>query len=219
MGKNFRIFKFFILSAVVLPLSCATRLPAPMGVSGVHDGRSTVFGEIETEIDDDKVVPNPSRTIFDWTRPTILCFFSPYVSNDKLNRNPWLAGKYFFRTSVDQNGHFSFVVPSGKYYFVEFDFYGFFAFEDGVILRTYMSKRPFLITFDAPANRAVYIGTIVNDFDVKWDNPSFFKTWVSVSATNDFAEAKRWFLKSNPLLETNIVEQEIQITSLSNSWK
>lgn len=70
------------------------------------------------------------------------------------------------------------------------------------------------MTFDVPANRAVYIGTILNDFQPDLSNPFLFKTGISVGVTNNFQEAKNWFLKSNPGLETNVVERDISITPL-----
>jgi hypothetical protein len=72
----------------------------------------------------------------------------------------------------------------------------------------------FLLTFDVPADRAVYIGTIWSDFDVKWNNLFLFKAFVSIGVTNNFADAKNWFLKSNPQLETNVVDGTTQFRFL-----
>jgi hypothetical protein len=210
MSKSFNFFRFFVLIAALLPLSCVTQLPPPKGLSSLNDKSSIVFGKIEVRVDDE-LIDEPSRSIF---HPRMQCLISPYISNDKLNRNRFRNGKYAFVTAINKNGYFSFVIPPGKYYFVELEYIWLFSVEPSLDVRTYMSKQPFCMTFDVPANRAVYIGTILNDFQPDLDNPLLFKTGISVAVTNNFQESKNWFLKSNPELETNIVERDINITPL-----
>jgi hypothetical protein len=209
MSKSLKHLRFTLLIAALLPLSCATKLPPPKGVSSLNEKNSIVFGKMEVTVDDKLVDPKPS--IF---HPFMQCFISPYISNDKLNRHRFLSGKYCFAPPVSRNGYFSFVIPPGKYYFVEFDYVWLFDGKPSLGVRTYMLHNPFCITFDVPANHAAYIGTIRNDFDDEWVSPIFFEAQLTVGVTNQFQEAKEWFSKSYPGLETNAVEREIEIRPL-----
>jgi hypothetical protein len=210
MSKCFQSLRSALFIAALLPLSCATRLPPPpKGISSLNERHSVVFGKIEVTVDDALLDPNPS--IY---HPGVQCFVSPYISTDKLNRNLFLPGKYCFALPINPDGYFSFVIPPGKYYFVEFDYYWLFDGKPSLGVRTYMSHDPFFITFDVPAGRAAYIGTIRNDFDAEWTTPTFFKAQMSVGVTNQFQEAEEWFAKSCPALATNAVEREIRIRPL-----
>lgn len=194
--------------AALLPLSCVTRLPPPKGVSSLNDKSSIVFGKIEARAGK---LADPKPSIF---HPVMQCLVSPYISNDTLNKNRSTGGVYAFKIVMNENGYFSFVIPPGKYYFVELQYFWLFSGRNALSVRTYMLKKPFYMSFDVPANRAVYIGTILNDFKAERHTPFLFQTGVSIGVTNNFQEAKNWFLKSNPGLETNIVEREIKITPL-----
>jgi len=77
-------------------------------------------------------------------------------------------------------------------------------------IRTYMPikgwvRNPFLMTFDVPPGRAVYIGTIRHDFHVLRNNWLEFQTAYAISFTNDFDTAREWFLKSNGSLKDDVV--------------
>jgi hypothetical protein len=144
---------------------------------------------------------------------------SPYVSDTTLNRNLWKAGKYAFKVPVTNDGYFSCVIPPGNYYFVEFDFFNLFDAAPDLGFRTYtehwwQSTIPYLMTFDVPADHAVYIGTILYHFNTKWDNWFSMKGSLFIDTTNDFADAKTWFLKSNHRFETNIVEGLVETREL-----
>ena len=209
MSKSFNFFRFFVLIAVLLPLSCATRLPPPKGLSSLNDKSSIVFGKIEASAGDKLADSKPS--IF---HPVMQCLISQCIANGKLNENRFTGGKYAFKIVMNNDGYFSFAIPPGKYYFVELQYFWLFSGRNALSVRPYMLKKPFCMSFDVPANRAVYIGTILNDFEVERHTPFFFQTGVSIGITNNFQEAKNWFLKSNPGLETNIVEREINIPPL-----
>ena len=209
MSKRFNFFRFFVFIAALLPLSCVTRLPPPKGLSSLNDKSSIVFGKIEVRAGDKPADPKPSIS-----QPVMQCLISPYIGSGTLNKNSSTSGTYAFKIVMNQNGYFSFVIPPGKYYFVELQYFWLFSGRNALSVRPYMLKRPFCMSFDVPANRAVYIGTILNDFKVERHTLFFFQTGVSIGVTNNFPEAKNWFLKSNPELETNIVERDIKITPL-----
>jgi hypothetical protein len=146
--------------------------------------------------------------------PIIMSHFSKYTSNASLNKNLWKAGEYAFKVCIFKDGYFAFVIPPGKYYFVELDYFNIFDAKPTLGLRTYMGQTPFLMTFDAITNSATYIGTIRHNFNPKWDNWFFFKSTLSIDCTNEFEDATNWFLKSNPRFETNVVEGIVKITNL-----
>lgn len=214
MGAKINAFRFSVFILVVLPLSCATRLPPPQNLSSLNDKNSIVFGKMEVAVDGDPIHYKTSRTFLDGPAPAVQCHISRYVSIQKLNRHMFMPGEYDFRVVVDKDGYFSFLIPPGKYYFVELEYPYVFPDNFNAYARTYMGKSPFLMTFDALPNRAVYIGTIQNDYDAQWGN-WLLKTTLSISITNNFADAKNWFLKSNPKFETNVVEEKLKISPLS----
>ena len=208
-SKSFNFFRFFALISVLLPLSCATRLPPPKGLSSLNDRSSIVFGKIEVRAGDKLIDPKPP--IF---HPVMQCIISQRTSNDNINKNPFKDRTYAFKVVMNKNGYFSFVIPPGRYYFAEFQYFWLFSGRNALSVRTYMLKNPYCMSFDVPANRAVYIGTILNDFEMERHTPFFFQTGISIGTTNNFQEARNWFLNSNPGLETNIVERDINITPL-----
>jgi hypothetical protein len=216
MIRKIYAFRFvvLILIAAILPLSCATKLPQPATLSSPNDKSSIVFGKLEVMTNGEPMKFKTSRTFLDNPAPFMVCHISRYVSDAKLNRNTLIAGQYEFRAAVDKDGYFSFIIPPGKYYFVEPEYFYVFSNKPAFGTRTYMYQNPFLLTFDVPADRAVYIGTIWSDFDVKWNNLFLFKAFVSIGVTNNFADAKNWFLKSNPQLETNVVDGTTQFRFL-----
>jgi len=209
MSKISDFFRFFLLIAALVPLSCATRLPAPKGLSSLNDNSSIVFGKIEATAGDKLLDPKPS--IF---HPVMQCLIRRYAANDKLNKDRFTGRTYAFKIVMNKNSYFSFVIPPGKYYFFELQYFWLFSGRNALSVRPCMVKRPFCMGFDVPANRAVYIGTILNKFEAERHTPFFFQTSVSIGITNNFQEAKNWFLKLNPELETNIVERYVKITPL-----
>jgi len=212
MEKNLHIFKFIILIFTLLPLSCATFPRSANTLSKLDDKNSIVFGKIEL-LKNDKVMSAPGLMLMD---PIIMSHFSRYTSNASLNKNLWKAGEYAFKVRIFKDGHFAFVIPPGEYYFVELDYLSIFDANPTLGLRTYMGQSPFLMTFNALTNSATYIGTIRHNFYTKWDNWFFLKGTLSIDCTNEFEDAKKWFLKSNQQFETNIVESPLTIRTLSN---
>jgi len=217
----FQGFGFIVLLAAMLPLSCATPLQPVNSLTQLNETNSIIFGEIECWKNDKLMVkpatkyPYPNSDI-----PNIGYHISRYVSDATLNTNLWKPGEYCFKVPVfnnenSENGCFSAVIPPGKYYFVEIDYLNFF--EKPVIgMRTYTGKQPVLMTFDAPANQAVYIGTLRNRLNTLHDNLFYFEVAMQVDVTDEFEDAKAWFLKSNQRFETNIVDGTAEIRPLSN---
>ena len=148
---------------------------------------------------------------------------SRYVSDEAINKDQYEPGEYAFRVTDDQDGYFAFVVPPGKYYFVEFEYWNVLPGVHLIGLRTYMplgvSKKPFLepylLTFDVPTNQAVYIGTIRHEFQTIKNNWFYFEGYYTISFSNDFESAQKWFLKSNGQFETNIVQGTIESRRIS----
>lgn len=218
MAGMFKILRFTILLAAMLPLSCATFLPPTNNLSKLDETNSVIFGTLEV-LNHDKPMAKPFETFLD-PDPILMIHVSPYVSDTALNKNLWKAGKYAFKVPVFKDGHFSCVIPPGKYYFVEFDFFDFFDAKPIIGFRTYtghwwQNVTPYLMTFDVPADRAVYIGTIRFHFYTQWNNWFAFKGSLFIDSTNDFAEAREWFLKSDPQFGTNIIESVVETRELS----
>jgi hypothetical protein len=143
-------------------------------------------------------------------KKAIVHHFSPYVSDEDINKNKFVAGKYAFRVTDDQGGYFECAVPPGKYYFVELDYFGVIPGSDTLGIRTYMPihgrvTNPYLMTFDVPPGWAVYIGTIRHEFEVLRNNWVEFQVSYTISFTNDFDAAREWFLKSNESLKDEVV--------------
>jgi hypothetical protein len=211
----FQGFRFNVLLAAMLPLSCATPHLQPVNNLSKLDGtNSIIFGKIECWKNDKLMVKQAQK----YSDPTMMFHISRYVSDASLNTNLWKAGEYCFEVPVFKggikDGYFSFVVPAGKYYFVELDYFNFFAANPIVGMRTYSGKQPVLMIFDAPANQAVYIGTLRNRFNVLHDNLLFYEVAMKADVANDFEDATNWFLKSNPRFETNVVEGIVKIRNL-----
>jgi hypothetical protein len=211
MGAKINAFRLCIFILAALPLSCATFLPPLQNRSSLNDKTSIVFGRMEILDNGDPIHFKASRTFLDGL---MMCHVSRYVSNQKLNRNRFVSGEYAFKATLGKDGYFSFPIPPGKYYFVELDYIYALPDEPNIGVRTYKGKSPFLMTFEALPNRAVYIGTIQNDYDAQWGN-WLPETTIAINITNNFADAKNWFLKSNPQFQTNVVEEDLKISSLS----
>lgn len=122
MGKSFKILRFSFLVAALLPLSCVTRLPPPNGFASLNGRSAIVFGKIDVTVDN--ALADPEPPIF---RPVVQCVISPYISKDKVRGNPFRIGKYSFTVPINDNSYFSFVIPPGRYYFVEFRYIWLFS--------------------------------------------------------------------------------------------
>jgi hypothetical protein len=214
MTKIFRGFRFVILIAAMLPLSCATSLKPAKSLPKLDDRNSIIFGKIEVW-KNGKPMAKPYETFLD-PDPLILNHISRYVSDASLNRNKFVAGEYAFPVRIFKDGYFAWAIPPGEYYFVEFDYCGIFNAAPLEYLRTYMGNgTPFLMTFDVPADKAVYIGTIRHDIHAKWDNLFFFKGTITINSVDNFEEAREWFLKLNQRFGTNVVDGGLKIRDLS----
>jgi TonB family protein len=201
------ILKFGVLILAVLPLSCATMVQPPDSSFKPDSNNSIIFGKDEV-ICDGKPVDYQGR--YALVKKSIVHFFSRYVSDETVNQNKFVAGQYAFRVTDEQGGYFVCTVPPGKYYFVELDYIGVIPGSDTMAVRTYMPingwvRNPYLMTFDVPPGRAVYIGTIRHDFHVLKNNWAGFQANYTISFTNDFDAAREWFLKSNGSLKDDVV--------------
>lgn len=200
----------------MLSLSCATPLQPVNSLSRLDETNSIIFGKIECW-KNNKLMVKPAQK---YSNPSILYQISRYVSDASLNTNLWKPGEYSFKVPVFKNGskdgYFSVVVPPGKYYFVEIEYLNFFPDHPILVMRTYTGRQPVLMTFEAPANQAVYIGTLRNRFNTMHDNLLYFEVRTKADVTNEFEDAKEWFLKSNQRFETNIVDGPVEMRPLSN---
>ncbi len=215
MTRMFQGFGFIVLIVALLPLSCATPHLQPVSnLSKLDATNSIIFGKIECW-KNDKLMVKPAQKYSD---PTMMFQISRYVSDTSIDTNLWRSGEYSFTVPVFKNGikdgYFSFVVPPGEYYFVDLGYYNFFADNPVIEMRTYSGKQPVLMTFDAPANQAVYIGTLRNKFNVLHDNLLFYEVAMKTDVANEFDDDKEWFLKSNPKFKTNVVEGIVKFRNL-----
>jgi hypothetical protein len=201
----------------ILPLSCATKLHPPNGSFSMAGNNSVIFGKVEVTINDLPTGYNGDSLL---DPKFILMHISRYISDETINKNPWKAGEYFFKVNYDQAGYFAVVVPPGKYYFVEFDYCGIIPGMPMIGARTYMPikgvvKNPYLMIFDVPPDHAVYIGTIKNEFHPTVSNLFYHEVEYTVGYAEDYVAAQKWFLKSNPALNENIVEGVTEIKPIS----
>lgn len=209
MGATFKFFRFFIFIAALLSLSCATRLEPPEGPSSLNESSSVVFGKLEVKINEKLV---DKKTSIVW--PVMICYVRPYISNVAIRTNHSPGGWYQFKVPINTKGYFSFVIPPGKYYFSRFSYLSLISAYPNFDVDTRAFKQPYCLTFDVPANRAVYIGTILSDFHASANNDFYFKGDLAFEVINDFAGAKEWFFQSNPGFGTNVVEREVNMTPL-----
>lgn len=201
--------KFGVLILAVLPLSCATMLHPPDSSFTLSSTNSIIFGKDEVICDGQPVEYKGTIMLVE---KSIVHHISPYVSDEAINKNRLVAGRYAFRVTDEEGGYFDYAVPPGKYYFVELDYIGVLPlFDQGAVgIRTYMPihgrvAHPYLLTFDVPPGRAVYIGTIRHEFEVLRDNWFGFKAEYTISFTNEFDAAREWFLKSHASLKDDVV--------------
>jgi hypothetical protein len=218
MSKNLvTTLKFGVLILAVLPLSCATMVHPPDSSFKPDSNNSIIFGKDEV-ICDGKPVDYQGR--YALVKKSIVHHFSRYVSDEAINKSKWAPGQYAFRVTDDQGGYFVCAVPPGKYYFVEFDDIGVIPGSDVMQIRTYMPihgrvTHPYLLTFDVPPGRAVYIGTIRHKFDILRNNWAEFQAAYTISFTNDFDAAREWFLKSHESLKDDVVVGTTEMRPIS----
>jgi hypothetical protein len=201
-----KLLKWVALIMALLPLSCATRLKTPSNASTLDDIHSIVFGRAEVLMDGEPLDLKGGSFL---RLKEMMIHISPYVSDEAINQNKFLPGKYCFKIKSDHDGCFAFVVPPGKYYFVEFDYLGLLPFAPTVGVRTYMPiegkvPNPYLMTFDVPPNHAVNLGTIRQEFRTLTDNLLYYKFEYTIEYTNNYGPALKWFMESNGNLKDKI---------------
>jgi hypothetical protein len=206
----------------MLSLSCATLLHPPKSSYSLDSKNSIIFGRDDVIFNGESIKYNGPHFIL---KQSIVHHISRYVSDEAINKNLWKPGEYSFTVTGDQDGYFTFAVPPGKYYFVEFDYVNVLPADatDLIWVRTYMPTRafqkpysePYLMTFDVPPNRAVYIGTIRHEFHTIDNNLFYFKADWTINISNDFDSAQKWFLKSNGQFENDIVQETTETKLIS----
>lgn len=198
-------YRIIILLITMMSMSCAaTLLKSPNSSFNLDDNNSIIFGKAEVVFDGQSIDYKGTSYL---VKKTIMHHISRYVSDEEINNNKWKAGEYAFSVTSDKDGYFAFAVPPGKYYFVEFDYIGVLPDVDYFGVRTYMSikgevKKPYLMSFDVPPNRAVYIGTIRHEFHTIEKSWVHFKAGYVIDVVENYEVAKKWFLESN----RNLVE-------------
>jgi len=199
-----RLAACVLLLVALSASSCATSLKPSVHSTDVNSNTSVIFGRSELVFDGLPI---------DYKNHFIVHHISPYISDEKISQNPFKAGEYAFRAEGDDQGYFAVALPPGRYYFVEFIYIDVIPGLSGMAgARTYMGlrgtrvRKPYVITFDVPANRATYIGTVRHAFKKLDEDPS--SQWVNyvISAYSDFDKASRWFLKSRESLVGSVVE-------------
>ena len=219
-----KMLKFAVgLSLAILCSSCASFLHDPKDVSPVENDDSIIFGKDEVMLND-KPLDFKGRELF--VKKLIINHVSPFVSEDEINRNPWLPGKYAYKVNDDQAGYFAFALPPGKYYYVELDYLYVLPDEPSIGIRTYMKlggivardrRYPWLITFDVPSGSAVYIGNMEHDFHqmtTNWLTGNKYN--IVYSITNDFSAAKKWYVDTYGQKGKNVVESIAEINNITN---
>jgi hypothetical protein len=68
-------------------------------------------------------------------------------------------------------------------------------------------RDPYIISFDVPPNRAVYIGTIRHEFKRADEDPYSKSMNYKITTCSDFDKAGKWFLRSRESLDRLVVDR------------
>jgi hypothetical protein len=206
-----RIAQTIAVLGVAIQLgSCAASIPkvSDAVAANLTANQGVVFGRMAVVKDGHALTTDLYRNLL---KPEVAVHLSPFESMEKLARNEWLPGKWFFRAHLLKGGYFSTTLPAGKYYFVEFMFID--VTREMLALRTYDSNsaaqifRPAVVTFEVLPGKTTYIGTIVH----KIDEAGRGAGW-SMDITDESADATQWFKTQHP--RSDAIESELAVSTV-----
>lgn len=148
--------------------ACASNLPVLKSESKPDDGHGVVFGRMLASVDGMPITKDPTPGGLFGMSPHVKVFISPFEGVEKLH-NVWAAGKWAVDAQLQEGGYFSTILPVGRYYLVEFQFWDLTSNLDMAAVRTYVSggpswttNKPNLLVFEVLPGRSTYLGTLTH---------------------------------------------------------
>jgi hypothetical protein len=175
----------------------------PTAEKSVNFGRASFYY-------DDKLTPYDGSIAL--ISDGVIVHISRYVADQKIDQNPYSAGEIGLRVTSDQQGHFAFSVPPGRYYVVEFVYSGvvpgvkltgFRSYQDTRFARAPVPK--LLFVFDVLPNQANYIGTIQTEFK---RFASELDRKFQISIKDDDESTREWLVMQHPQL-SNVIQKNL----------
>lgn len=206
LAKSLAVCMAFLLTG------CATFVDAvpPDFVPNAHEG--LIYGRMEFVVDG-KTLPPDTR--YGLVKPMIRSSISRFTSIRELNENGWKAGEFAFDAAVSDAGDFVARLPVGRYYFVEFDYFGP---GNGIPMwRTYADTfgvrlmYPTIYEFDVLPGKATYIGSMRHlvDYGAAWTSGQV--VYFDLTQSDDSVAATARLLDRSPKLR-GITESKLVVS-------
>lgn len=193
-----------VLGAAWLVVSCAASAPkvSENAAARLDANQGVIVGRIAVEKDGKPITADIYKNLL---KPEVVAHLNPFEGIEKLARNEWKPGKWYFRTKTAQGGHFSMTLPAGKYYFVEFIFIDIT--REMLALRTYDSNsaasvmRPMVVAFEVMPGKTTYVGTLVHQLRTGGVEMASSVGW-SMNIVDESSDVTQWFRTQHPRAET-----------------
>jgi hypothetical protein len=192
------------IATVSLLAACAPSAPLLKATTHLDASKGIVFGRLPVERDGQPVVTDIHRNLL---KPSVLLNLSPYVGPEKLNTNAWAPGKWSVEASLLDGANFAIVLPAGRYYVVEFDYFDLYPSPAGGLLaaRSYVSESGMwttnsrsVFTFEVVAGEAMYLGDIASRFVASTARPGLV-SW-DIRVEDGRAASLAWFHETYPAM-------------------
>jgi hypothetical protein len=164
-----------------------------------------IYGRMEFVVNG-RTLPPDARAGF--VKPGITAHVSKYIDPGMLNKNGWKPGEFVFDAPVSSEGHFVGKLPVGKYYFVEFQYFGASTGRGNLASwRTYTEtsgvrlRRPMLISFEVLPNKATYIGSLRHLVDLGSPSLTTQVFFFDLQLSNEFSNETPRLLQKYPHLK------------------
>lgn len=205
-----------IVMSLVLTSCAGTTLKSPEVSYKVDKENSLIVGKADF-IYNQRKTDYSGRALF--VTKTIVHHLNNFTTLEELNRETFFpTADYSFEVTYDDKGYFAFVLPPGKYYFLQFDYWGIIpgrGLQSAEAFRTYMSlpgfreiKRPYLITIEILPNSVSYIGTIkhrVNRYSRR-----DYRFWIEI--VDEYEDTNKWFTNSRFSTDKDLVKNIATVT-------
>ncbi len=194
------IARWTVLVTLALALSaCASNVPVINSKSKPDAGHGVVFGRMLASVDGVQITKDSTPA---WgLTPHVAVLINPFDGVDKLP-GIWVQGKWAVDANLLEGGYFSTILPVGRYYLVEFQFWDLTATLQMAGVRTYVSggkswsiTKPHLLFFEVLPNRSTYLGTLMHVIRLRGNR---FEWGTRLLDETD--DAVRWFNTQHPTL-------------------
>lgn len=212
------------LVAVVLICSgCATTSDNIDPAFAPNEREGLVYGRMEFVVNG-QTLPQDARAGL--IKPKVVAHVSKFGGISELNSNAWKAGEFMFDAPVSDSGEFAAKLPVGRYYFVEFMYFGAGTGPAGMAgWRTYTEImhgdvfKPMVVTFDVLPGKATYLGTIrhlVQLGSPKLSGQAFF---FNLEFVDEYGNSTEALMHRFPRLTSVTAPQMYRIETLSAPLK